>query len=78
MTNYRQRSALLQAVIVKRPSLGLVLRRGPTAHSTQLSRWIHTVNTSDPFMQQSHLGYSIQNLAEGISDDRTKEINDEA
>ena len=28
----RQRSALLQAVIVRRSILGLVLRRGPTAH----------------------------------------------
>jgi hypothetical protein len=29
----RQRSAPLQAVIVRRPILGLVLRRGPTAHT---------------------------------------------
>ena len=34
----RQRSTLLQAVIVRRPILGLVLRRGPTAHPNQLSR----------------------------------------
>jgi hypothetical protein len=37
----------------RRPILGLVLRRGPTAHSTHLSRWIHTVNPISPFMQQS-------------------------
>ena len=49
----RQRSTLLQAVIVRRPILGLVLRRGPTAHPTQLSRWIHIVNPISPFMQQS-------------------------
>ena len=52
MTNYRQRSTLLQAVIVRRPILGLVLRRGPKAHPTQLSRWIHTVNPISPFTQQ--------------------------
>ena len=49
----RQPSTLLQDVIVKRLILGLVLRRGPTDHSTQLSRWIHTVNPISPFMQQS-------------------------
>ena len=49
----RQRSTLLQAVIVRRPILGLVLRMGPTAHLTQLSRWIHTVNPISPFLQQS-------------------------
>ena len=51
---YRQRSTLLQAVIVRRPILGLVLRRGPTAHSNQLSRWIQTVNPISTFMQQGH------------------------
>jgi hypothetical protein len=40
----RQRSALLQAVIVRRPIRGLIFCRGPTAHAFQLSRWIHTVN----------------------------------
>jgi len=50
---YRQRSTLLQAVIVRRPILGLVLRRGPTAHPNQLSRWIQTVNPISIFMQQS-------------------------
>ena len=53
MTNYRQRSTLLQAVIVRRPILGLVLRRGPTAHPTQLSRSVHTVAPIKPLMQQS-------------------------
>ena len=52
----RQRSTLLQAVIVRRPILGLVLRWDPTAHPTQLSRWIHTVNHISPFMQQSPCG----------------------
>ena len=56
MTNYRQRSTLLQAVIIRRPILGLVLRRGPKAHPTQLSRWIHTVNPISTFMQQSRAG----------------------
>jgi hypothetical protein len=51
----RQRSTLLQAAIVRRPILGLVLRRGPTAHSNQLSRWIHTVNPISTFMQQSRV-----------------------
>ena len=55
MTNYRQRSKLLQAVIVRRPILGLVRRMGPTAHLTQLSRWIHTVNPISLFMQQSRV-----------------------
>ena len=40
----RQRSASLQAVIVSRPVRGLVLCRGPTAHTLQLSCWIHAVN----------------------------------
>ena len=50
MTNYRQRSSLIQAVIVRRPILGLVRRMGPTAHLTQLSRWIHTVNPISLFV----------------------------
>jgi hypothetical protein len=49
----RQRSTLLQAVVVRQPVLGLVLRRGLTAHPTQLSRWFHTVKPINPFMQQS-------------------------
>ena len=49
----RQRPTPLQAVIVRRPILGLVLRRGPTAHRPQLSRWIHAVNPRRPFVQQS-------------------------
>jgi hypothetical protein len=52
----RQRSAPLQAVIVRRPILGLVLRRGPTAHPNQLSRWIHAVNPTNQFAQQSQSG----------------------
>ena len=40
----RKRSALLQCCVVRRPVPGLVLRRGPTAHASQLSRWIHAVN----------------------------------
>jgi len=42
----RSRSALLQRRVVRRPVPGLVLRRGPTAHARQLSRWIHTGNPS--------------------------------
>lgn len=42
----RQRSALTQCFIVSRPVRGLVLRRGRTAHASQLSRWIHAVNPS--------------------------------
>ena len=49
----RQRSAPLQAIIVRRPIRGLVLRRGPTAHDLQLSCWFHTVNSSIRFVQQS-------------------------
>lgn len=40
----RQRSALLQRCVVRRPVLGLVLRRGPTAHAFQLSYWTPNVN----------------------------------
>ena len=40
--------------MVKRTILGLVLRRGLTAHPTQLSRWIHTVNHIRQFMQPDH------------------------
>ena len=71
----RQQSTLLQAVIVRRPILGLLLRRGPTAHPTQLSRWFHTVNHISPFMQQSQdspkLGFSltyIRDLMAGFLD----------
>ena len=42
----RQRSALFQAVILRRTVRGLMLRRGPTTHTTQLSRWIYTMNPS--------------------------------
>ena len=31
--------------------------REPTAHPTQLSRWIHTVNPISPFMQQSRVAF---------------------
>ncbi|SFQ98313.1 hypothetical protein SAMN04515673_101592 [Poseidonocella sedimentorum] len=40
----RKRSALLQCCVVRRLVPGLVLRKGPTAHATQLSCWIHAVN----------------------------------
>jgi hypothetical protein len=61
----RQRSALLQAVIVRRPILGLVLHRGPTAHRTQLSRWIHTVNPIRPFVNV-WMPPSVQEISEQI------------
>ena len=50
--NYNKRSELLQTIILRRPILGLVLRRGPPAYPTQLSRWIHTVKAITPFMQK--------------------------
>lgn len=50
----RQRSASLQRFIVKRPVLGLVLHRGPTAHDRLLSFWIHKMNPLRRFVQQSH------------------------
>lgn len=37
---------ITKCFIVSRPVRGLVLRRGPTAHTFQLSRWIHAVNPS--------------------------------
>ncbi len=40
----RQRSTLLQRIIVSRPVRGLVLCGVPTAHVPQLSCWIHAVN----------------------------------
>jgi len=40
----RQRSPLLQRFVIGRPVSRLVLRRGPTAHASQLSCWIHAVN----------------------------------
>lgn len=40
----RKRSVLLQRYTIRRSVLGLVVRRGPTAHVFQLSCWIHTVN----------------------------------
>jgi len=49
----RQRLPLVQAVIVRRPILGPVLRSGPTAHPNQLSRWINSVNPISTLMQQS-------------------------
>lgn len=42
----RQRSASLQRLIVSRPVRGLVFPRGPTAHASPLSHWIHAVNPS--------------------------------
>ena len=42
-----QRTAPPQRFIVSRPIRGLVLRRGPTAHASQLSCWIHAVNPSN-------------------------------
>lgn len=41
-----QRTSPPQCLIVSRPVRGLVLRRGPIAHASQLSRWIHAVNPS--------------------------------
>ncbi len=49
----RQRSTPRHAFIVRRPIIGLIPRRGPTAHCPLLSRWIHTVNSRRPFVQQS-------------------------
>jgi len=49
----RQRPAPLQAVMVRRPILGLVLRNGSTVHRLQLSRWINSVNPIRLFVQKS-------------------------
>jgi hypothetical protein len=49
----RQRSTLLETVIVRRPVCGLVLRCGPAAHTSQLLGRIHNMNPLNRFVQHS-------------------------
>jgi hypothetical protein len=42
--NDRKRSPILQRKVILCPVPGRILRRCPTAHNRQLSRWIHVVN----------------------------------
>ncbi len=58
----RQRSAPLQRCVARRPVGGLVPCRGPTAHASQLSCWIHAVNPTSRFMQQSRFGANLRFL----------------
>jgi hypothetical protein len=49
----RQRSALRQAVIERRPIRALIFGRGAITHEFKLSRWVNTVNPIRGFVQQS-------------------------
>ena len=51
----RQRAPALQRLVVGRPVPGLVRRGCGSAHTPQLSRWIHDMNPVRRFVQQSRL-----------------------
>jgi hypothetical protein len=61
----RQRSARLQAVIVRRSVCGLVLGWGPDTHTFLLSRWIQNMNPLNRFVQQSREKRRIGHYSRG-------------
>ena len=55
----RKGTSSLQRKVIVRPILGLVSRWGPVTHDTQLSLWIHNMNSLSPFLQQTPCKYEM-------------------